>query len=213
MPAGSCLGSVAGRADGRAHAMSAVRPAIACHTRPPSARDPTTRTDLDSFSVLRKTAVAVIAISVIGGAGATPAMAEQSTTSQDAQTSQGIHVATWKMRVTVKARKIQRAPAPTRTRSKAYAFRLVSRRAWPSTQFQCLDSLWTRESNWNHRAYNAGSGAYGIPQALPGSKMGYVAEDWRFNPQTQIRWGLRYIKGRYGSPCGAWGHFQSHNWY
>ncbi|MFC0556306.1 transglycosylase SLT domain-containing protein [Planotetraspora thailandica] len=162
---------------------------------------------MDSYSVLRSTAVAVIASSVIGGASATPAMAEQSTASQ------GVHVSTWKMRVAVNTRKIRRAPVPTKTTSKAYAFRLVSRRAWPSTQFQCLDSLWTRESNWNHRAYNAGSGAYGIPQALPGSKMGYVAEDWRFNPQTQIRWGLRYIKGRYGSPCGAWGHFRSHNWY
>ncbi|GIH38382.1 hypothetical protein Mco01_13820 [Microbispora corallina] len=115
------------------------------------------------------------------------------------------------MRVTPVTQKIRRAP--TKVRNKAYAFRMVTRRAWSGDQFQCLDSLWTRESNWDHRAFNEGSGAYGIPQALPGSKMGFVARDWRFNPQTQIRWGLRYIRGRYGSPCGAWGHFRSHNWY
>ncbi|GAA3798747.1 hypothetical protein GCM10022226_17650 [Sphaerisporangium flaviroseum] len=98
-------------------------------------------------------------------------------------------------------------------RNKAIAYRLVTRRSWPVTQFRCLDSLWTRESNWNHRAQNPSSGAYGIPQALPGTKMVGVGHDWRVNPATQIRWGLKYIKGRYGSPCGAWGHFQSHNWY
>ncbi|MBG0830981.1 lytic transglycosylase domain-containing protein [Planomonospora sp. ID67723] len=98
-------------------------------------------------------------------------------------------------------------------RNKAIAFRLVSRRAWSDDQFRCLDRLWTRESNWNHRAHNRYTGAYGIPQALPGSKMSGSGGDWRSNPATQINWGLRYIKGRYGSPCGAWGHFQARNWY
>jgi len=77
------------------------------------------------------------------------------------------------------------------------------------SQFPCLDKLWTRESGWNHRASNAGSGAYGIPQALPGSKMGSVAADWKTNPATQITWGLGYIKGRYKTPCGAWSHSES----
>ncbi|WP_315967777.1 lytic transglycosylase domain-containing protein [Planotetraspora sp. A-T 1434] len=157
---------------------------------------------MDSNSVLRNAVAAVIAFTAIGGASATPVMAEE---------AKGVHLGVWKMRVQVPARRTRQAPA--KIRSKAYAFRLVTRHTWSGQQFQCLDSLWTRESNWDHRAYNQGSGAYGIPQALPGSKMGYVAGDWRFNPQTQIRWGLRYIKGRYGSPCGAWGHFQSHNWY
>jgi hypothetical protein len=80
-------------------------------------------------------------------------------------------------------------------------------------QFPCLDKLWTKESGWNHKAYNEGSGAYGIPQALPGSKMGSVADDWKTNPATQIKWGLGYIKGRYGDPCGAWQHSQSTGWY
>jgi hypothetical protein len=105
------------------------------------------------------------------------------------------------------------APTTPKGRNKAIAYRLVTQRSWPVTQFRCLDSLWTRESNWNHRAQNPSSGAYGIPQALPGTKMVGVGNDWRVNPATQIRWGLAYIKGRYGSPCGAWGHFQSHNWY
>ena len=75
-------------------------------------------------------------------------------------------------------------------------------------QFPCLNNLWNKESGWNARATNSGSGAYGIPQAYPGSKMSSVASDWKTNPATQIKWGLGYIKGRYKSPCGAWGHFQ-----
>lgn len=77
------------------------------------------------------------------------------------------------------------------------------------SQFPCLDKLWTKESGWNHRAKNASSGAYGIPQAYPGSKMSSVASDWQTNPATQIKWGLGYIKGRYSNPCGAWSHSES----
>jgi hypothetical protein len=80
-------------------------------------------------------------------------------------------------------------------------------------QFGCLEKLWTKESHWNHKASNRSSGAYGIPQALPGSKMASVASDWRTNPATQIKWGLGYIEGRYGSPCKAWSHSQSVGWY
>jgi hypothetical protein len=80
-------------------------------------------------------------------------------------------------------------------------------------QFPCLDKLWDKESGWNHKAQNSSSGAYGIPQALPGSKMGTVADDWRTNPATQIKWGLGYIEGRYDTPCGAWGHSQDVGWY
>jgi hypothetical protein len=80
-------------------------------------------------------------------------------------------------------------------------------------QFPCLDKLWKRESGWNHRASNAGSGAYGIPQALPGSKMASEGSDWKTNPATQIKWGLGYIEGRYDSPCGAWSHSQNTGWY
>jgi hypothetical protein len=84
---------------------------------------------------------------------------------------------------------------------------------WGQEQFGCLDSLWTRESNWDHRAQNPSSGAFGIPQSLPGDKMASAGTDWRTNPLTQIEWGLGYIRDVYGSPCGAWGHSQSTGWY
>jgi len=77
------------------------------------------------------------------------------------------------------------------------------------SQFPCLDKLFTKESGWNHRAVNASSGAYGIPQAYPGSKMSSVGADWRTSPATQIKWGLGYIKGRYSTPCGAWTHSEN----
>lgn len=80
-------------------------------------------------------------------------------------------------------------------------------------QWACLDNLWMKESRWNHQASNSSSGAYGIPQALPGSKMGSIASDWRTNPATQIQWGLGYISGRYGTPCGAWNSFLAKGWY
>jgi hypothetical protein len=90
---------------------------------------------------------------------------------------------------------------------------LAAARGWGGEQFVCLERLWTKESNWNPRAQNRSSGAYGIPQALPGSKMGTVAPDWRTNPATQITWGLNYIGARYGTPCAAWAHSQARNWY
>jgi hypothetical protein len=82
-----------------------------------------------------------------------------------------------------------------------------------SGQFSCLDSLWAHESGWNVYAQNPGSGAYGIPQALPGSKMASAGPDWQTNAATQIRWGLSYIDSTYGSACAAWSHEQSTGWY
>jgi hypothetical protein len=90
---------------------------------------------------------------------------------------------------------------------------LVSERGWSSEQFSCLDSLWTKESNWRVDADNPSSSAYGIPQALPGSKMASAGADWETNPVTQITWGLEYIADSYGTPCAAWSHSRSHNWY
>lgn len=82
-----------------------------------------------------------------------------------------------------------------------------------SGQFGCLDSLWSRESGWSVTSDNPGSSAYGIPQALPGSKMASAGPDWRTDAATQIRWGLGYISANYGAPCAAWSHSQAHNWY
>jgi hypothetical protein len=110
---------------------------------------------------------------------------------------------------------------PARTRSvdvtdgdpRDIARALMPQFGFSADQFGCLDSLWIRESNWSTSAHNASSGAHGIPQSLPGSKMASAGPDWETNPVTQITWGLGYIQDRYGSPCGAWAHSESHGWY
>ena len=84
---------------------------------------------------------------------------------------------------------------------------------WNEDQFQCLVSLWERESGWKETAHNPNSGAHGIPQSLPGSKMAEFGSDWKTNPETQIKWGLSYIQGRYDTPCGAWKAFKNKGWY
>ena len=90
---------------------------------------------------------------------------------------------------------------------------IVAAQGWGDSEYQCLILLWNRESQWNPYAENAYSGAYGIPQALPGSKMASAGADWRTNPITQINWGIGYIKGRYGTPCSAWAHSNAVGWY
>ena len=82
-----------------------------------------------------------------------------------------------------------------------------------SSQFGCLDNIWSQESGWNVHAANPSSSAYGIPQALPGSKMSSAGPNWEDNAETQIRWGLGYIKDRYGSACAAWSYKQGAGWY
>lgn len=98
-------------------------------------------------------------------------------------------------------------------RNKILAVPYIVDGGWSYREFTCLDRLWTRESSWNHRARNPSSGAYGIPQALPAAKMASAGPDWRTSAVTQIRWGLSYIRGRYGSPCAAWGHTVATGWY
>ena len=112
------------------------------------------------------------------------------------------------------------APAPspagegtTPDGAQAIARSMMGSYGWGDGEFSCLQSLWNRESGWNYQAENASSGAYGIPQALPGSKMSSVADDWATNPSTQITWGMQYIQGRYGTPCSAWAHSESVGWY
>jgi len=90
---------------------------------------------------------------------------------------------------------------------------LLSKFGFDSSQMSCLIPLWMGESGWRVTAENSSSGAYGIPQALPGSKMATAGADWESNPVTQITWGLGYIQDRYGSPCGAWSHSESYGWY
>jgi hypothetical protein len=97
---------------------------------------------------------------------------------------------------------------------KQIAWHIMSWFGWKAkSQFRYLNELWMRESSWNKYATNPWSGAYGIPQAVPGSKMGTVGPDWRTNAETQIRWGMRYIKEMYRSPLGAWDHEENDGWY
>lgn len=84
---------------------------------------------------------------------------------------------------------------------------------WSPSQFSCLEPLWAHESGWSVTAENPDTGAYGIPQALPGSRMASAGPDWQTNAATQIRWGLEYIKDTYGSPCAAWSHEEADGWY
>ena len=107
------------------------------------------------------------------------------------------------------------AAIPDPGSARALGLEAVLARGWGMEEYACLDALFTKESNWRVNAYNASSGAYGIPQSLPGTKMASVGDDWETNPATQIEWGLRYIEARknYRTPCGAWAHSESHNWY
>ncbi|MFI6646163.1 transglycosylase SLT domain-containing protein [Streptomyces sp. NPDC050529] len=89
----------------------------------------------------------------------------------------------------------------------------MARQMIPGDQFQCFSNIVNHESSWNYRASNPSSGAYGLVQALPGSKMSSAGADWQTNPATQIKWGLNYMDGRYGSPCGAWSFWQANHWY
>lgn len=97
--------------------------------------------------------------------------------------------------------------------AKATARTMAAEYGWGDGEFGCLDSLWTKESGWNYQAANPSSGAYGIPQSLPGSKMATAGGDWQTNAATQIAWGLGYISAVYGTPCAAWGHSQATDWY
>jgi hypothetical protein len=109
-----------------------------------------------------------------------------------------------------------KAPAagiPDPGTAQAIAYEIVQTRGWGDDQYSCLVSLWNKESRWNVYSHNVSSGAYGIPQALPGIKMASAGEDWETNPRTQIVWGLGYIQGRYETPCGAWAMSQQRGWY
>ncbi|WP_104194400.1 hypothetical protein [Cryobacterium sp. M25] len=100
-------------------------------------------------------------------------------------------------------------PAEAKATARAMA---ASKYGWGESEFFCLVQLWNKESGWSYTANNP-SGATGIPQALPGSKMATAGSDWATNATTQISWGLGYIKAGYGTPCGAWAHSVTNNWY
>ena len=107
-----------------------------------------------------------------------------------------------------------RTATGTKAEYQAYAKNLcINTYGWTENDFNCLVKLWERESNWNPNAHNKSSGAHGICQALPASKMASEGSDYMTNYKTQIRWGLKYIKNRYGTPANAWAHSQQKGWY
>jgi hypothetical protein len=103
-------------------------------------------------------------------------------------------------------------PPPNPASAQGIAYNMLASFGFGTDQWSCLDALWNQESGWRYNAENP-SGAYGIPQALPGSKMASAGADWLTNPATQIKWGLGYIKSDYGTPCNAEGHEQAYGWY
>ena len=108
---------------------------------------------------------------------------------------------------------VEEAGVPDPGTAKAYAYELLATLGFGDDQYSCLVKLWNRESNWRHTARNKSSGAYGIPQSLPAAKMASEGADYLTNPETQIRWGVKYIKGRYGKPCSALAHSDKRGWY
>jgi hypothetical protein len=114
--------------------------------------------------------------------------------------------------VAVMARQVELARKSTGAKYVARTI-MLAEYSWGDDQYSCLNRLWTKESHWNYKAHNSRSGAHGIPQALPASKMDVIGTDWRTNPVTQIRWGLRYIDSRYSTPCKAWAKFKRSKYY
>ena len=114
--------------------------------------------------------------------------------------------------VSAVSRQVELARTPIGAKKVARGI-LMDEYGFAEKEYKCLNQLWTKESNWNYKARNKNSGAHGIPQALPATKMNVVSTDWRTNPVTQIRWGLRYISIRYETPCKAWAKHKRSNWY
>jgi hypothetical protein len=160
-------------------------------------------------------AAAARAAAVLAPAAATAATATAATTAAAGQSPALSASPRPRATATAPARSASPRPktAPARSGSpQQIAEAMLGSFGWSSSQFACLDPLWARESGWSVTAENP-SGAYGIPQALPGSKMASAGADWQTSAATQIEWGLGYIKGIYGSPCAAWDHEQATGWY
>ena len=127
-------------------------------------------------------------------------------------TASGAIFSTQMALVSAVSRQVELARTPIGAKKVARSI-LIDEYGFSEKEYKCLNQLWTKESNWNYKSRNKKSGAHGIPQALPASKMNVVSTDWRTNPVTQIRWGLRYISIRYETPCKAWAKHKRSNWY
>ncbi|WP_418969154.1 G5 domain-containing protein [Alloscardovia omnicolens] len=129
-----------------------------------------------------------------------------------APVNEEVHVGTKKSTAVPSTGSAQLGTTVPVSEAQAIAHEMVLARGWSESDFTALVNLWNKESGWRTTAANP-SGAYGIPQALPGSKMASAGADWQTNATTQITWGIGYIAGRYGTPSAAWAHSQAYNWY
>ena len=127
-------------------------------------------------------------------------------------TASGAIFSTQMALVSAVSRQVELARTPIGAKKVARSI-LMDEYGFSEKEYKCLNQLWTKENNWNYKSRNKKSGAHGIPQALPASKMNVVSTDWRTNPVTQIRWGLRYISIRYETPCKALAKHKRSNWY
>ena len=138
---------------------------------------------------------------------------EEERKAEEAKKQEQIRVASTKQ-VTSRGGTTVRESSSSKSELQSYAHDLcINTYSWSENDYNCLVKLWNRESGWNPNAHNKSSGAHGIPQSLPASKMASEGSDYYTNGRTQIRWGLKYIKSRYGTPASAWAHSESHNWY
>ena len=176
---------------------------------------PSLRADVPAASLTAQSAVAPTPVALPSG----PSSAQEKALRRDATADASASASARALAAREKAARDARARASRSRRAAAVSgdprtiARAMLAERGQAGQFGCLDRLWTKESEWRVRATNPSSGAYGIPQSLPASKMASAGSDWRTNPRTQIRWGLGYIAERYGSPCAAWSHSQANGWY
>ena len=139
---------------------------------------------------------------------------EEARKAEEAKKQEQIRVASTKPVTSRGGTTVRESSSSSKSGLQSYAHDLcINTYGWSENDYQCLVKLWNRESGWNPNAHNKSSGAYGIPQSLPASKMSSEGSDYYTNGKTQIRWGLKYIKNRYGTPASAWAHSESHHWY
>jgi hypothetical protein len=164
-----------------------------------------------------KTLVLIPAIAVLAASAASLPVAQNQTSANEAPQKVRLIVRTVdkeQERENAASRSAQRFAYASPKYNKKYAKSYISSKyKWNNKQYNCLVSLWNKESGWRVNADNPNSSAYGIPQALPGKKMASAGPNWKTNPHTQIKWGVKYIKSRYKTPCGAWAAFNKKGWY
>lgn len=207
-------GGSASRSEDR---LAAAQPAAPSPSAPSPAADPSSAPPADPADPVAQAEQRVQEL--VGQQSADSADASQATRASEVPASQALAAvsAAEAQRAAAEAQRLAEEAAAqlaaAQADPRAVAAPMVAAHGWGADQFSCLDKLWTKESGWSWSADNPTSSAYGIPQSLPGSKMASHGADWQTDPRVQIAWGLDYIAASYGTPCRAWSHSQSVNWY